>query len=89
MWYTGTAPTKVLLDPPMDEEGTEDSTTLVVELRGSLKSPPGVDLTQELLDDRRAEAARVRVAGWLSVPRTGRAVPVRRPESQPSLRRVL
>lgn len=34
---------------------------LVLELRGSLKSPPGVDLTQELLDDRRAEAAR---KGW-------------------------
>ncbi|CAM3897162.1 AbrB/MazE/SpoVT family DNA-binding domain-containing protein [Deinococcus frigens] len=34
---------------------------LAQELRGSLKSPPGVDLTQELLDDRRAEAAR---KGW-------------------------
>ncbi|QFP77595.1 AbrB/MazE/SpoVT family DNA-binding domain-containing protein [Deinococcus sp. AJ005] len=34
---------------------------LALELYGSLKSPPGVDLTQELLDDRRAEAAK---KGW-------------------------
>lgn len=34
---------------------------LALELQGSLKNPLGRDLTQELLDDRRAEAAK---KGW-------------------------
>lgn len=34
---------------------------LALELKGSLKNPLGRDLTQELLDDRRAEAAK---KGW-------------------------
>lgn len=34
---------------------------LALELKGSLKNPLGIDLTQELLDERRAEAAR---KGW-------------------------
>lgn len=34
---------------------------LALELKGSLKNPLGRDLTQELLNDRRAEAAK---KGW-------------------------